>query len=56
MDLKEDKLQWFTTVLLKSQKTVVLNLCQINKLQTNFINKLSENFKKEKFAISGALI
>ena len=56
MDLKEDKLQWFTTVLLKSQKTVVLNLCQINNLQTNFINKLSENFKKEKFAISGALI
>ena len=48
MDLKEDKLQWFTTV--------VLNLCQINNLQTNFINKLSENFKKEKFAISGALI
>ena len=27
----------------------ILNLCQINSLQMNFINQLLENFKKERF-------
>ena len=34
--------------LIKSQKAVVLKLCQINNLQTNFINQLLENLWKKK--------
>ena len=40
MDIKEDWLQWFLSFLIKNQKAVVLNLCQIN-----FINELLENLK-----------
>ena len=36
-------LQWFTSFLIKNRKAVVLNLCQISNLQTNFINQLLEN-------------
>ena len=32
----------------KKLKAVVLHLCQINKLQMNFINQLLENLKKKK--------
>ena len=49
MDVKGDQLQWFTGFLIKSQKAAVLNLSQINNLQTNFINQVLENLKKEKF-------
>ena len=38
-------------LLIKSQKVVKLNLCQMNNLQTNFINQLLENFKKEEFIL-----
>ena len=40
MDIKEDWLQWFLSFLIKNQKAVVLNLCQIN-----FINELLENLR-----------
>ena len=36
---------------IKSQKVVKLNLCQMNNLQTNFINQLLENFRKEEFIL-----
>ena len=38
-------------LLIKSQKVVKLSLCQMNNLQTNFINQLLENFKKEEFIL-----
>ena len=34
--------------LIKNLKVVVLNLCQINNLQINFIKQLLENLKAEK--------
>ena len=44
-----NQVQWFTNFLIKNIKIVVLNLCQINNLQMNFINELLENLKDEKY-------
>ena len=38
MDMEKDLLKWFTNFLIKNLHAVVLNLCQINNLQMNFIN------------------
>ena len=43
MDMKGNYLHWFTIFLMKNPKVVVLNLCEINNLQINFINQLLEN-------------
>ena len=44
MDMKKDQLQWFTSFLTKNLEVVVLNLCEINNFQMNFINQLLEKF------------
>ena len=49
MVIKEDYLQWFTNFLIKSLVEVVLLLNQIISLQMNFIGRLLENLRDEKF-------
>ena len=49
MVIKEDYFQWFTSFLIKSLVEVVLTLNQIINLQMNFIDRLLENFRPEKF-------
>ena len=39
-EIKEDWLQWHASLLIKSQKAVFLNLCQINNLQMSLISQL----------------
>ena len=48
MDIEEDQFQWFTGFLIKSQKAVVLNLCQINNLLMNFVNQLLKKNRKRR--------
>ena len=48
--MKEDLLQWFTSLLIKSIVEVVLLLLnQIISLQINSIDKSLENLRSEKF-------
>ena len=49
IDIKEDWRQWFTSFLIKCQKSVALNLYQINNFQMNVINQILENLKEEEF-------
>ena len=61
MDIKEDQPQWFASFLIKNQDEVMLLTSQINNLQMNFIGRLLENSREEKFihlleTIFGALI
>ena len=59
--IKEDYLQWFTSFLIKYVVEAVLLMNQIISWEMNFINRLLENSKREKFihlleTIFGALI
>ena len=59
--IKEDYLQWFTSFLIKYVVEAALLMNQIISWEMNFINRLLENSKREKFihlleTIFGALI
>ena len=47
--IKEGYFQWFTSFLIKSLVGVVLTLSQIINSQMNFIVRLLENSREEKF-------
>ena len=49
MDNKEDYLRWYTRFLIKNLVKVVLLQSQIINLKMNFIGKLLENLREEKF-------
>ena len=49
MVIKEDQHQWFTSFLINNLVEVVLLPSQIINLQMNFIDKLLENLREEKF-------
>ena len=52
MDIEEVLLLWIINLLIKNPQAVVLNLCQINNLQMNFINQLLKKEKKKSIFIS----
>ena len=49
MVIKEDKFQWFTRFLIKNIVEVVLLPSQIINLQMNFIGRLLDDLRDEKF-------
>ena len=49
MAIKEDQLQWFTNFMIKSLVEVVLTLNQTISLQMDFIGRLLQNSKDERF-------
>ena len=61
MVIKEDLFQWFTSFLIKGLMEVVLLLDQITISQMNFIGRIINNLRDEKFihlleTITGVLI
>ena len=49
MLIEEDSHRWFISFLIKSVVEVVLTLNRIINLQINFINRLLQNLRDEKF-------
>ena len=52
MDIEEVLLLWIINLLIKNSQAAVLNLCEINNLQMNFINQLLKKEKKKSIFIN----
>ena len=52
MDIEEVLLLWIINLLIKNPQAAVLNLCEINNLQMNFINQLLKKETKKSIFIN----